>query len=154
MKQTNRILFLCVLFGLVSNSGCAWFVSGREADVAIQSNPPQAHVTVQNEQGETVATALTPARVTLKRGNGIFRKAPRYTAYIEKPGFHVEEVHIDPKLNPWIFGNVILGGVVGLAADTATGAIWNYSPYEIFQPLTPFQGQYYSQTKSRLCNAS
>ena len=148
MQLSNRVRLLWVVVGLISSNGCASFISGRDADVAIQSNPPQAYVTVQNEQGQTVATAMTPAKISLKRGNGVFRKAPRYTAYIEKPGFLIEEVHIDPKLNPWIFGNLVLGGPIGIAADTASGAIWRYTPDDIYQELTPSQGQYYSQAKS------
>lgn len=136
-----------VVCGLASlNSGCASVISGREADIAIKSNPPRAHVMIQNEKGETVATSTTPTKISLKRSNGIFRKAPRYSAVFHKPGYQTAKVNINPKLNPWVFGNIALGGVIGLAADSATGAIWNYAPNDINQSLEPISTEYYSNT--------
>jgi hypothetical protein len=139
-------LAACVLS--ILSSGCASVISGREADIAIKSNPPRAHVMIQNEKGETVATSTTPTKISLKRSNGIFKKAPRYAAVIQKPGYQTAKVKIDPKLNPWVFGNIALGGVIGLAADSATGAIWNYAPNDIDQSLEPISTEYYSNTNN------
>jgi hypothetical protein len=148
--MNSRWSLICLTAcGLSSlNLGCASVISGREADIAIKTNPPRAHVMIQNEKGETVANAMTPTKVSLKRSNGIFKKAPRYSAVIQKQGYQTAKVKIDPKLNPWVFGNVVLGGVIGLAADSATGAIWNYKPNDIDQSLAPIstQTEYYSDT--------
>lgn len=123
---------------LIGQAGCASVMSGRYADVAISSNPPDAHVTVQNQRGETVAAANTPAVVKLKRGNG-FLKPAHYTATIVSPGYEPTEVAINPKVNPWIFGNVIFGGLIGLVVDPATGAMWNLSPDEVSHELVAIQ---------------
>lgn len=128
-------------------------MNGRHAEVAIKSQPAGAQVSVQNEKGETVATSKTPGRVTLKRSNGLFRKAPRYTAFIQKPGYETAQVSINPKWNPWILGNFIIGGVVGLAADSATGAIWRYSPDEIDQNLHPLSNEYHSDNAQTAISA-
>ncbi|WP_146450716.1 hypothetical protein [Bythopirellula polymerisocia] len=121
-------------------------VSGRDTSVSIHSSPSSAQVKVSNEKGETVATGITPAKVSLKRGNGFFKKAPRYTATIQKPGYEAATVAIVPKVNPWVLGNVTLGGVPGVAADSATGAMWRYSPDDINQSLTPYNNELYSKT--------
>jgi hypothetical protein len=146
MKRTyqNSMLGFCVV--ALMSVGCATVMNGRNAEVAVRSNPAGARVSVQSEKGETVATSKTPGRVTLKRSNGLFRKAPRYTAFIEKPGYETAKVSINPKWNPWILGNVVLGGVIGLAADSATGAIWRYSPDAIAQDLSPISDEYYSDS--------
>lgn len=117
-------------------AGCATLVSGRHADVAIHSNPSDAHVTVRDRRGRTVAEATTPAVVPLKRGDGFFRKA-RYTATIEKPGYASAQVAIDSKLNPWVAGNLAFGGLVGLAVDPYTGAMWKPNPNEVQLDLLP-----------------
>jgi hypothetical protein len=130
------------------STGCASIISGREADIAIKTNPSQAQVAIQNEKGDTVATSTTPAKISLKRSNGMFRKAPRYAAVIEKPGYETSQVDIKPKVNPWILGNVVFGGVIGLAADSATGAIWRYTPDEINQTLVPLSDEYLSEAQS------
>jgi hypothetical protein len=119
---------------LLAPTGCASIVSGRHADVAINSNPPGANVAVHDRQGRMVASAQTPAVVSLKRGDGFLRKAS-YTATIEKPGYQTAQIPIEARLNPWLFGNVFFGGLVGLAVDPYTGAMWRPSPKEINQEL-------------------
>lgn len=146
MKFQKALFCLCLVLGIPGLSGCATIVSGRNANVSITSNPPAALVAVHNEKGETVATATTPATVSLRRSQGIFRKAPRYSATIEKPGYQTSQVRIDPKINPWIIGNVALGGVIGLAADSATGAMWRYTPDEIHQDLTLLSNSSYASS--------
>ena len=148
MNSSHSVLYCCAVVGFCSLSGCASIISGREADVTINTNPPAAHVVVQNETGENIASAVTPATISLKRGRGFFKKAPRYVAKIEKQGYEPKRVAIRPKLNPWILGNVALGGVIGLAADSATGAMWRFTPDDIEQQLTPYQGPQYSQSQS------
>ena len=147
MKIGNSLVALLGCTLVCCSGGCASIISGREADIAINSNPSQARVAIKNEKGETVATSMTPAKMSLKRTNGIFKKAPRYSAIIEKPGYQTAKVSINPKLNPWVFGNIALGGVIGLAADSATGAIWKYAPNEIDQSLSPVSNEYYSDVE-------
>jgi hypothetical protein len=128
----------CILAAtvLAPTGGCASLVSGRRADVAIKSSPPDAHVVVRDKHGNTVATAVTPAVVSLNRGDGFFKKAD-YTATIEKPGYTTAHVPIEGRVNPWLFGNVLFGGVIGLAVDPYTGAMWRPSPGEIHEELAP-----------------
>ena len=137
-------LALCLL-AICAFSGCATIVSGRHEEVAIRSNPPQAHVAVRNGQGEVVASGLTPMKVQLDRSKGILKKPPHYTATLQKPGYQPSQVAIDPNFNPWALGNIVLGGPLGLAADAASGAVWRMTPGEIHRNLAPIQAPVYSQ---------
>jgi hypothetical protein len=121
---------------LASASGCASIVSGRRADVTVQSNPPNAAVVIHDKHGQTVAQATTPGVVSLKRGDGPFRRA-KYTATIAKPGYQTAQVPIGSSLNPWTAGNVVFGGVPGLVVDPYTGAMWKPNPSEISLNLHP-----------------
>ncbi len=136
LRATNSTRPTLLALALLATSGCASIVSGRRADVAISSSPPDAHVAVRDKQGRTVATARTPAVVSLKRGDGFFKKA-QYTATIEKPGYSTAHVPIESQLNPWLLGNVVFGGVIGLAIDPYTGAMWRPTPDEINEELQP-----------------
>lgn len=117
-------------------AGCATIVSGRHADVTINSAPEHAQVTVRDHRGMTVAQTTTPAVIPLKRGSGFFKRA-RYTATLEKPGYEPAQVAINSQLNPWLFGNALFGGVPGMIVDPYTGAMWKPNPNEVHQHLHP-----------------
>ncbi len=117
-------------------SGCASIISGRTATVQIDSKPSNAQVVIHDKHGKQVLTTTTPASVELRRKDKFIWPA-KYTATIDKPGYKTATVPIDSKINPWIIGNVVLGGVVGLAVDNATGAAWQPKVASIEQPLEP-----------------
>lgn len=144
-RQVNGLLMLL----LIASSGCATVVSGRSEDVAIRSYPPKAHVAVHNDEGEMVASGVTPMNVKLNRSKGLFKKPPRYQATLQKTGFQPKRVQIDPKFNPWALGNIVLGGPIGLAADAASGAVWRMTPDDINTELQPMQGPMYGQQVSQ-----
>ena len=117
-------------------SGCASIISGRTATVQFNSNPSDAQVVIHDKHGKQVIATRTPASVELRRKDKFIWPA-RYTATIEKPGYKTATVPIDSKINPWIVGNVVVGGVIGLAVDNATGAAWKPKVASIQQPLEP-----------------
>jgi hypothetical protein len=138
----TRCLLAALAAPLVAiGGGCASIISGRTAPVKIDSHPPQAHVSVRDHEGMEVASATTPAMVSLKRGRTWLRPA-KYTATISKPGYETARVPIRSTLNPWLVGNVAAGGVVGLAIDGTTGAGWKPKPGEIVQTLQPASEPY------------
>jgi hypothetical protein len=137
--ETARISWKAITLAamlLTAAGGCASVVSGRHAEVAINSYPPDAQVSVRDGRGRMVASAQTPAVVSLKRGAGFLKKA-EYTATIEKPGFSAAHVPIESTLNPWLFGNVIFGGIPGLVIDPYTGAMWRPRTAAIHEELQP-----------------
>lgn len=145
MNARALLSFTCTAT-LVVSIGCASIISGRTATVALNSNPQDAQVVIRNKRGEEVLTTRTPATIELKRKDRFIWPA-RYTASFEKPGYEPRTVAINPTINPWIVGNVLAGGVIGLAIDNATGAAWtpkvaslepNLEPiYTAQQPAAP-----------------
>ena len=129
--------------------GCASIMSGRHAEVAINTNAPNARVVVRDKRGQHVASLHTPATVTLRRKDKLIFPA-RYTATIEAPGYQPASVPIRSTINPWILGNVIIGGIPGLVVDNVTGAAWRPRHSEIYQELTPMYdgGPMYSSAKN------
>jgi uncharacterized protein YceK len=135
---------------LIMLSGCASIMSGRHAEVAINTNAPNARVVVRDKRGQHVASLHTPATVTLRRKDKLIFPA-RYTATIEAPGYQPASVPIRSTINPWILGNVVVGGIPGLVVDNVTGAAWRPRHTEIYQELTPFDGggPMYSEQQDR-----
>jgi hypothetical protein len=134
------IAHIVVLLAALFVSGCASIVSGRHAEVAVDSFPSHASVVIQDKQGRTVSSFNTPGVATLKRQGKYFMPA-RYTATIVAPGYEPAHVPIGATLNPWLLGNVVVGGIPGLVVDSATGAAWKPYRSEIHHQLTPQGGE-------------
>jgi hypothetical protein len=151
MKNFVRIATLVALAACPFMTGCASIISGRSADVAIDSFPSNAHVVVHDNDGRQVASINTPGVVSLKRNRRYFLPA-RYTATIEAPGYAPSQVPIRYTVNPWIIGNIVVGGIPGLIVDNATGAAWQPNRSEIHTQLAPLsgpdQGMMYSNNQS------
>lgn len=136
MNIQSLSLHAIVVGAALALSGCASIVSGRTATVAIDSVPSNAQVVIHDKHGNQVITTTTPASVELRRKDKFIWPA-KYTATIDKPGYKTATVPIDSKINPWIVGNVVVGGVIGLVVDNATGAAWKPKVASIQQPLEP-----------------
>jgi hypothetical protein len=116
-------------------SGCASIMDGGPKTVTITSEPPGAKLTVADANGQTVSESTTPASISLKRSAGYFVPG-QYKLTFEAPGYYPSEVRIKATLNGWYFGNIMFGGLIGLAGvDPATGAMWTFSPSEINRNL-------------------
>ena len=132
---------LAILFSIISLSGCASIVSGSRKNVAIDSNPSGAHVSITDEKNREVASLTTPCVANLKRSRGFYVPA-NYVATIEKRGYETQQVEIKPTGNPWSLGNLAFGGLIGLLiVDPATGAMFGLTPSEINAELAPVAGQ-------------
>lgn len=139
MKPNLLVASLVGLLAISMFSGCASIISGRRADVTIDSYPTNAHVVVEDNKGRPVASLQTPGTVSLKRNRAWFLPA-KYTARIEAPGYEPTQVPINSTVNPWILGNVVIGGIPGLIVDNATGAAWQPRQTEIHRQLNPLSG--------------
>lgn len=117
----KRFLVLSLLMAL---SGCATVITGPKQPVNINSIPPNAIFTITNEQGTIVQTGTTPEMVVLNSGKPYFNSESYVVNY--KKGDMVGKSVIDTTINKWYFGNILLGGFVGmLIIDPLTGAMWD-----------------------------
>lgn len=120
----NRVVAALPLFALVSiaiaESGCATIAGGTgDQTVKIQSDPPGAAVKVDG-----VDFGATPAEVPLSRKT-------EHTVELAHAGYEPVKVKLSRNLNPWLFGNIICGGLIGLVVDVCTGATHKLSPNEL-----------------------
>jgi len=122
MKTTT--LLTVALIAVAPLAGCATIINGTTCSVTITSQPEDADVTVVNSAGRTVFTGKTPAAVELRRGKGYFQ-GEHYTVKFVKSGYQPTELRITKHLDGWYFGNILLGGWIGmLIVDPLTGAMW------------------------------
>lgn len=105
-------------------SSCASIVSKSTYPLSINSSPSNAKVSITDKKGKEIYLGNTPATVKLKAGSGFFSKA-EYQVKFSSQGYDDKIVPITFKLDGWYFGNLLLGGVLGmLIIDPATGAMW------------------------------
>jgi hypothetical protein len=125
----------CLLTVLVF-SGCASIVSRTSREINIRSAPERARVTVTDSHGAKILESTTPAIVKLKTSDGYFSPA-EYRIRLALDGYDEREIRIRGGINGWYFGNLLLGGVIGMViVDPLTGAMWTLSPTEVNETLT------------------
>ncbi len=120
----KNILKATALSSILLLSGCASIVSKTNWPITINSTPSEANISITDKKGLEVYSGSTPATLKLKSGSGFFGKAS-YQIKFEKEGYDIKVIPIQFKLNGWYFGNLLLGGVIGmLIVDPATGAMY------------------------------
>lgn len=120
---------MVVAAGALLLGGCATITRGTTSDVQVKSTPEDADV--RTSYGVTCRTPCT-------------LKVPRkdeFSVTISKPGYDSQTVDIKTKVAgtgaAGFAGNIILGGVVGMVTDAATGATLEHFPNPVDVVLYP-----------------
>jgi hypothetical protein len=100
-------------------AACASIIHGTRQDVGISSSPSAALVTV-----DRIQTGTTPVVAHLTRkDNHIVR--------IELAGYKPYETTLTRKVSGWVWGNIVFGGLIGLAVDAISGGLYNLTPEQV-----------------------
>ncbi|GEM_PF-3218817 len=126
IRTLSGALALACLCGLF---GCATVVHGTTEQVQIDSTPEGAEVVI-DDAGQSVTT---PATVKLARRQS-------HTLVFHKAGFRDATAHLTSSPSGWILGNIISGGVVGMAIDASDGAARKLSSDHAAVTLTALPG--------------
>ncbi len=119
----NRRMPLFAL-ALTTCASCASIVSKSKYPVSIQSEPAGLEFEILAPDGRSVHKGRTPQIVTLDAHKGFFQRAKYVLRSTGTPGTPIE-ARLDASLDPWYFGNIIFGGLIGiLIVDPLTGAMW------------------------------
>src|SRR3982751_6604380 len=114
--KTGKIAVVAAL--AVAVSGCASIVKGSSEAITIRTVPSGAVCTLSNPRGKWRVS--TPGRVRVKRSSEDMDVTCRATGYTDASGT------ISSDFETWTLGNVLIGGLVGLAVDWSTGAVNKY----------------------------
>lgn len=124
MSSLSKIALLAAASSLVFLPSCATIISQGTKKVSIQSQPSGLAFEVKDSEGNVVGSGTTPNTVSLNTGNGYFKPAS-YTIVTKRGGKVVGEQTITATINGWYFGNLLIGGIVGLViVDPLTGAMY------------------------------
>ncbi len=122
----RNVCLLTVVSGMVLmiGSGCATVVSGRDQAVSVRSTPEG--VTVTAEDGTSV---VAPGKLKLARRNN-------HTLTATFGDCEPQKREIKKELGGAVFGNILLGGVIGAGVDVASGAANKLVPSEVYFDFT------------------
>ena len=109
-KFFSLICICCALAG----SGCATIVSPGPDYVYVTSVPSGATVTIDGLQ-----VGQTPISTSVNR-----RAA---TIAFSKAGYQTVTAGVPKVFNGWVIGNVVIGGIIGIIIDAATGNVTKVS---------------------------
>jgi hypothetical protein len=130
------ILFLSTTVLAVMIISCASIVSKSNWPLTVNSNPSGADITITNRGGYDVYKGATPATLKLRSSANFFKKES-YKIKFQLNGFGAKIVPLECKVNGWYFGNILIGGLIGmLIVDPATGAMYRLDSDYINETLS------------------
>jgi hypothetical protein len=124
------------LFGVVALSvmlgGCASVTRGTTENISIASTPSGVEAVVSGMEAPT--TCMTPCSIVVKRNADI-------SITFQKDGYEPQIVPLSRDIPTGgaagFAGNLLLGGVVGMGVDAATGAATDHKPNPVIVTMQP-----------------
>jgi len=117
------------LAAVLALGGCATVTRGTTDQVQIRSVPNGATATTSTGQRCT-----TPCMITVGRKD-------EFSVHFEKPGFISQDVQVKAQVSSAgeaaSAGNLIVGGIVGMATDASSGATLDHVPNPVSVELRP-----------------
>jgi hypothetical protein len=123
MIKNESILTIIVCTALLG--GCASIMHGTSQEMTFQSSPEEVTVTVS---GRIIGKTPVTSRLDKKSGQSVA---------FSKDGYKPVTMELTTTLDPWFWGNIVLGGFIGSTTDGINGSVNQYSPSQYFVTLTP-----------------
>jgi len=117
IEKYYKFVFVAVLIIMIV--GCATIIHGGRQKIPVRSDPSDAIVSINKIR------VNTPGVVNLSRLESMA------VLRFEKEGYEPVEVTLVRTTDGWLWGNLFIGGLIGIAIDYATGAAYQLSPNEV-----------------------
>lgn len=117
MRRSLPTLFVVTL--VAAATGCATIMHGTGQDVGFSSTPTAAKVTIDNKPVGNAPLIVKLAR----KDNHIVR--------MELDGYKPFEATLTRGTSGWVWGNLVFGGLIGLAVDAMTGGLYKITPEQV-----------------------
>lgn len=124
--RANGVLVACCL------TGCGTVTRGTTESVSITAEPADA--AIRTSLGHSCPQSPCTVEVSRKT---------KFTAFADKQGYKPGSIYLDTRVAgagaAGVAGNVIVGGVVGIGVDVATGAALDHFPNPAHIRLVPVE---------------
>lgn len=133
MRSRSWFRFLLAsLGGGLLLGACATIMQGTSQEISVASTPTGARVLVDGADA-----GKTPFVASLKRKD-------KHVIRIEMEGYQPFEMPLGRRTSGWVWGNIVFGGIPGLAVDAITGGMYKLTPEQVQATLaqsTALSGQ-------------
>lgn len=113
-------------------TGCATITSGtsQSVNVVTEKEVKEAKCELTDKKGGTWFIPSTPGSASVRKGDGPL------SIICQKGGYKTANLMVDETLVPATFGNILIGGGVGILVDSMSGAAQQY-PEQIIVWMEP-----------------
>ena len=115
----TRTSLVAALLASVALTACASIMHGTSQDVGISSTPTSASVTIDN-----ATNGQTPFVAKLSRKDS-------HIIHIAADGYQPADLTLTRSVSGWVWGNLLFGGLIGLAVDAITGGLYKLTPDQL-----------------------
>lgn len=123
--MTMRLRIAAYAIVLCPTLGCATILGGGPSQpVAFNSEPTGADFTVKSSTGLQMGSGKTPQTLRLPRKN-------EYQVDFTVPGYQPQSVALAKGVNGWIWGNLVIGWIIGFGVDFLTGSAYKLEPSQL-----------------------
>jgi hypothetical protein len=116
-----RIALVGLVMGFVLLlPGCATITKGSQQTITVATDPAGATCDLARDGKPLAVVNPTPGSIPIEKASGTIALSCR------KAGYKVAAGSLASEFQAWTFGNIILGGVIGIVVDAASGAMHEY----------------------------
>ena len=118
MKASLALCLICAML-----AGCASIIDGEDQQVSVATTSHAQPVSGQscvlrNTRG--MWTVVSPGTTKIRRADDALR------VRCEAPGYAPRGTQVESGVNGMVFGNILIGGLVGYLVDRSSGAAFQY----------------------------
>lgn len=118
--RTLGLVTMLTMAGFLS--ACASIVEGTDQTVTVTTQPPGASCNLERD-GQTIAVVNpTPGSVNVEKSKN------NIAVLCEKDGYEDSAGTLASDFQGMTFGNILFGGIIGVAIDASSGAMHEYPP--------------------------
>lgn len=123
ITAVQRTAAVIILIGAISvSSGCATITKGNSQAFTVDTRPPGAVCTLSRD-GDTLAVVNpTPGTINISKDKDVIRVS------CIKEGYKTNLGDVGSEFQAMTLGNVLFGGLIGVAVDAGSGAMNQYPP--------------------------
>lgn len=115
----------CIILSSFLVTSCCSIFNGSKQSIGFSSSPDGANVSIDG-----IPRGKTPLTLKLERDED-------HTVKIALPGYYPYSATLTHSVSGWVWGNLLFGGLIGLAVDAGTGSLYVLTPEQVQAQLVP-----------------